>query len=316
MQKKISLRKAKFQTSRKRATVGKKEQRRLIQLVVCLMLFFIVFLGKGNLPENLLDYIQVNTDFKEVFSVLGEAISNGEPIGKSLGDLMINVFGAEEKVEATPNAARTYSTVVRSAINDLDTTPERDVILSRLGIFVIPENVGTVIENEEISADDTQALQPQFPEYTGPALPVGATMEYYELGLSDLVTPVLGEITSTYGYRNHPVDGEYSFHTGIDLAADTGTSVAAFAAGTVDFIGESEAYGLYIQLRHDNDVTTFYCHCSELFAQKGETVSSGQIIAAVGDTGNATGPHLHLELKKDGMLLNPAYYINTLTSAE
>ncbi len=85
----------------------------------------------------------------------------------------------------------------------------------------------------------------------------------------------------------------------------------AFADGTVDFIGESEAYGLYIQLDHGNGVKTFYCHCSALYAQKGEEISAGQTIAAVGDTGNATGPHLHLEIKRDGVLLNPVYYIET-----
>lgn len=312
MQKKASLRKTKFQTSRKRSTVGKKEQRRLIQLVLCLILFLIVFWGKGNLPEGMLRYIQINTDFKEAFSVLGEAISTGEPVGQAFGELMINVFGGEEEPVSSPNATRD-SAVVQSAINDLERIPERDVILSRLGITVLPDynENEIVIEDEDITTtEESLNPQPQSAEYTGPALPAGATMEYYELGLSDLITPVLGEITSAYGYRNHPVDGEYSFHSGVDVAANIGTSVAAFASGTVDFIGESEAYGLYIQLDHGNDVTTFYCHCSELYAQKGENVYAGQIIAAVGDTGNTTGPHLHLELKKDGMLLNPAYYIN------
>lgn len=313
MQKKVSLRKTKFQTSKKRSTVGKKEQRRLIQLVLCLILFLIVFWGKGNLPESMFRYIQVNTDFKEAFSVLGEAISAGEPMGQAFGELMMDVFGAEEETVSSPNTTRAYSAVVQSAISDLERLPERDVLLSRLGITALPDNNENeiVIEDEDITTtEEALILQPQFAEYTGPALPAGASMEYYELGFSELITPVLGEITSAYGYRNHPVDGEYSFHSGVDVAAAIGTPVAAFASGTVDFIGESEAYGLYIQLNHGNDVTTFYCHCSELYAQKGETVDAGQIIASVGETGNTTGPHLHLELKKDGILLNPAYYIN------
>ena len=136
-------------------------------------------------------------------------------------------------------------------------------------------------------------------------------MEYYDLGLTETVTPVQGELSSSYGYRNHPLDGSNSFHKGVDLAADQGTPVAAFAAGTVDFIGESDAYGLYIQLNHGNGITTFYCHCSELLAQKGERVEVGQTIAKVGNTGRTTGSHLHLELKRDGVLLNPVYYIET-----
>lgn len=313
MQKKVSLRKAKFQSSKKRTAVGKKEQRRLIQLVLCMVLFLIVFFGKGSMPESVFRYIQVNTDFKAAFSVLGEAISSGEPMGHAFGELMVNVFGAEEEPEPSPSTTRTHSAVVRSVANDLEKTPERDVILSRLGITALQDENDIEIEAEDTTNSEVlSSPQPQFTEYTGPALPTGATMDYYELGLSDFVTPVLGEITSMYGYRNHPVDGEYSFHSGVDLAADIGTPVAAFASGVVDFIGESEAYGLYIQLSHGNGVTTFYCHCSELYAPKGESVSAGQIIASVGDTGNATGPHLHLELKKDGVFLNPAYYIETI----
>jgi murein DD-endopeptidase MepM/ murein hydrolase activator NlpD len=136
-------------------------------------------------------------------------------------------------------------------------------------------------------------------------------MDYYDLGLSETVTPVLGTLTSSYGYRDHPVSGEYLFHAGVDLAAQTGTPVQAFAAGTVEYIGESDAYGLYIQVDHGNGVKTFYCHCSALYAQKGEQVALGQTIAAVGQTGNATGPHLHLEVKLDDVHLNPIYYVET-----
>ena len=138
-------------------------------------------------------------------------------------------------------------------------------------------------------------------------------MEYVSLGLTDTVTPVMGSVTSVYGYRDHPVSGEYLFHAGVDLAAETGTPILAFASGVVDYIGESDAYGLYVQLDHGNGVTSFYCHCSALYVQKGETVTKGQTIAAVGETGNATGPHLHLEMKRDGVRLNPIYYIDTVS---
>lgn len=312
MQKKVSVRKAKFRSSGKRTTVGKKEQRRLIQLVVCLGLFLVVFLGKGSMPEGMLRYVQVNTDFKDAFSVLGKAISDGEPVSQAFGALILNVFGAEEEPEPSPSANRTYSTTVQAVLQDLEKTPERDVILSRLGITVLQGTDYAEIETDDATPPEVSSSPlPLSKEYTGPALPKNATMEHCELGLSEVITPVLGEITSVYGYRDHPVDGEYTFHSGVDLAADTGTPVKAFASGVVDYIGESEAYGLYIQLDHGNGITTFYCHCSQLYARKGEQVNAGQIIAAVGATGNATGPHLHLELEKDGVLLNPIYYIET-----
>lgn len=310
MQKKVSARSTKFRIQGKRTTIGKKERRRLLQLALCLGLFLVVFFGKGSLPEGMLRYIQVNTDFKEAFSTLGRAISGGESVSDAFGALLTDVFGAEQEPERSQDAVRINSFAVQAAAREMGRIPDRDVILSRLGITVEQEDGGAEPEVDVPQPEPSPESQPQIAEYTGPALPANATMEYCELGLSDVVTPVSGEITSAYGYRDHPVNGEYSFHSGVDLAAETGTPVAAFASGTVDFIGESEVYGLYIQLDHGNGVTTFYCHCSELYARKGESVSAGQTIAAVGETGNATGAHLHLEIKKDGIFLNPVYYLN------
>ena len=91
---------------------------------------------------------------------------------------------------------------------------------------------------------------------------------------------------------------------------NSGTDVLAFADGTVDYIGESEIYGQYLQLRHTGGLTTFYAHCSELLVQQGQTVKAGERVALSGATGNSTGPHLHFEMKLNGVLLNPAYYIN------
>ena len=107
------------------------------------------------------------------------------------------------------------------------------------------------------------------------------------------------------------MDGGEKFHNGVALGGNTGTAVCAFAAGTVDYIGDSPIYGLYVQVRHAGGLTSFYAHNSKLCVQQGQTVAAGEKIAESGDTGNATGPHLHFELKLNGTLLNPAYYIET-----
>lgn len=294
--------------AKRRAALGAKEKRRLIQLALCVGLFLVVFLGKGIAPEGvlqagetLLQYIRSDTDFQSAFSILGEALSNREPVTQALGNLAQEVFGAGTR---EPEEERSGTAGENAARLGLARLPTRETMLRSLGVTLLPE--------EEGQAEPEPSPAPEVPAYTGPALPEGATMDYVDLGLAHTVTPVMGVLTSPYGWRDHPISGEYLFHAGADLAADSGTPVAAFADGTVDFIGESEAYGLYIQLDHGNGVKTFYCHCSALYAQKGETVCAGQTIAAVGETGNATGPHLHLELKRDGVLLNPIYYIETL----
>lgn len=309
----------------RKVVLGPWEKKRLTQLMLCVGLFLVVLLGKGVAPagmrqsgENLLKLIGADTDFAAAFSVLGQAISDGEGVIPTLGKLSVEVFDVQQPQEEPEEDAFWLDGRSGQAVLEalrMPVTPE--VMLSRLGVTV-PQEVP--IQQEQLFLEPKSdpepspepASAPSIPNYTGPALPAGASMEYYDLGLAQIVTPVLGEVSSAYGYRDHPVNGGYTFHNGVDLSADSGTPIAAFAAGKVDFIGESAAYGLYIQLDHGNGITTFYCHCSKLHAQKGETVSAGQTIAAVGATGNVTGSHLHLELERNGVLLNPLYYIETL----
>ena len=99
------------------------------------------------------------------------------------------------------------------------------------------------------------------------------------------------------------------FHYGTDFAANSGTTVCAFADGTVLAAGQSDGYGNYVKLGHAGGYATLYGHCSKLLVRAGETVTLGQPIALVGATGKATGPHLHFELMHDGYYYNPEFYL-------
>ncbi|MGN0571310.1 MAG: M23 family metallopeptidase [Candidatus Fimenecus sp.] len=116
-------------------------------------------------------------------------------------------------------------------------------------------------------------------------------------------------VTSNFGYRENPVTKEYGFHSGIDLAAPSGTPIYAAYAGTVAETGYTEARGNYIILTHGNGVRTVYCHCSTVFAETGANLKSGEVIAAVGSTGQATGPHLHFEIWLGTTRCNPAWVL-------
>jgi murein DD-endopeptidase MepM/ murein hydrolase activator NlpD len=83
-------------------------------------------------------------------------------------------------------------------------------------------------------------------------------------------------VSSGYGWREHPIEGGEKFHAGADLAAPYGEAVGAFADGVVDYIGESPAYGQYLQIRHAGGVTSFYAHCSKLCVQQGQQGSWGR----------------------------------------
>ena len=125
------------------------------------------------------------------------------------------------------------------------------------------------------------------------------------LGIS-LSKPVSGIISSRFGVRSSI---RSSAHTGLDIATSTGTPVKAAAAGTVTFAGWKGSYGNLMVITHSNGVQTYYGHCSKLYLSAGAKVSQGQTIAAVGSTGNSTGPHLHFEIRVNGIAYNPQNYL-------
>lgn len=121
----------------------------------------------------------------------------------------------------------------------------------------------------------------------------------------DYTLPVAGTITSDFGYRDHPVDGENKFHYGVDIAASEGTPIGAFADGTVVYTGVGEINGNYIKIRHADGYVSLYAHMSEICVEWGQTVKKGDLVGKVGQTGIVTGSHLHLQLYHDGLLFDP-----------
>lgn len=144
--------------------------------------------------------------------------------------------------------------------------------------------------------------------YSPATTPARVEMLQQVLGF-DYICPVAGTLSSTFGYREHPMANQERFHYGIDLSAEEGTPVFAFADGAVVAVAESTALGKYVEIAHANGCTTLYAHCSRITASSGQTVKMGDPIAEVGDTGDATGHHLHFELCRDGRYLNPVYYV-------
>ena len=308
--------KTRSRVSRKKQPMAQRELRRLSQLGVSLALFLVVFLGRGLFPsqlEALGERLRYSTDFTAAFADLGRAISDGDSVPAAVGEWCVSVFSPVE-VKAAFSATPPENWAERE-VQTLDIVTPEHWAETLTQSDAEPVFYTFPIEHRTILLDtSTEPVEetPQKEPYTGPALPENATMDYVDLGLSQTVTPVMGVISSGFGYREHPLSGEEKFHNGVDLAVETGTAIQAFADGVVDFIGKSDAYGNYIQLRHANGVTSFYAHCSELLLPKGTEVKAGDVIALSGDTGDVTGPHLHFELKVDGVRVDPADHIETL----
>ena len=110
-------------------------------------------------------------------------------------------------------------------------------------------------------------------------------------------------ISSRFGYRSR------GYHTGLDIATSSGTPIHAAASGTVIQAGWQGSYGYLVIIDHGNGVQTYYAHCSSIYVSVGDTVETGDVISAVGSTGNSTGPHLHLEVRVNGEIKNPQNYL-------
>lgn len=141
------------------------------------------------------------------------------------------------------------------------------------------------------------------------ALPDNVDMLQHVLNL-DYADPVsAGQITSLFGARSDPLDADARFHYGLDIAGEEGAVISAFADGTVTAVGSSTELGKYVTVAHDGGYSTLYAHCARVTASDGQQVKRGDPIAELGDTGRATGFHLHFELHQNNTYLNPIYYV-------
>ena len=150
----------------------------------------------------------------------------------------------------------------------------------------------------------------------------GATEEKIETNLSqmeidaneiknkyNITKPIVGTVTSRFGHRNPTTASVPKNHTGIDLAANTGTVIYASLDGIVKIASGEGDYGNHLRIEKD-DVAIYYAHCNKLYVKEGEYVKQNQPIAEVGATGNVTGPHLHFEIRKNERYVNPDLILN------
>jgi murein DD-endopeptidase MepM/ murein hydrolase activator NlpD len=116
-------------------------------------------------------------------------------------------------------------------------------------------------------------------------------------------------ISSSFGRRTDPMNGQAAIHHGIDLSGKKGSDIRATGDGNVTDLGYNNSYGWYIKIDHGNDYSTMYAHNSEIIARKGSQVKRGDVIAKLGNTGRSTGPHLHYEIKYKNRPINPAKFL-------
>jgi murein DD-endopeptidase MepM/ murein hydrolase activator NlpD len=123
------------------------------------------------------------------------------------------------------------------------------------------------------------------------------------------IAPVRGRLTSTFGWRVSPFNGHGRIHWGVDIAAPPGTPIFATANGTVIRVTQSDDYGKFVEIIHEKKMITRYAHTSAIYVKEGAIVKKGDVIAAVGNTGHSTGPHIHYEIDVNGKRYDPENFI-------
>lgn len=315
------------------------ERVRLLQLMVCLVLFLAIFLWKGVFPQklgqvrdDLLALITTDLDFREALSGLGESLAEGDTVLSDFGAFCVEVFGADRQEKPVKPVDFTFQVPAEDMRDgelrflsqgmDVSACTAHYAELDRYGFAAVPLTEKPPVEETVPLAEPVPSEEPpavlaagtviMASDYNGDELPNNYTMDQLSLGELDTVAPVIGRLTSEYGYRDHPISGRYLFHGGVDIGGKKGDPIVAFAAGTVEYIGENDSYGLYLQIDHGSGVKSFYAHCRKILVSKGQKVALGEKVAEIGSTGDSTGPHLHLELKYFKTHLNPAYYVDFL----
>lgn len=316
----------------RREVLSSGEKRHLAQLVVCGSIFVLLVAVKVLLPgrmaqvnASLSGMLEQNIDVQGVFSAVGRAVSGQADVDIALQDMYQAVFHPQEEAPAVEASAPAGGEAVVLQL-PAAITPLRNFRTGTGGSdgwLDLPaasaETTGKEADQasaadpaetmETASQDPAEASTLAYVLYSDQNLPDNVCLEQALLGF-DYCTPVMGTLTSDFGYREHPVEGEERFHYGVDIGAAAGTEIGCFADGTVTAVGESSSYGKYITVSHEGGFSTLYAHCSKILAASGDTVREGEAIAQVGETGIATGPHLHFELHQGSQYLNPIYYVS------
>lgn len=242
---------------------------------------------KGSVSE--LSNMSLNYDtgfFKGLLNIISKWIKNYSP------DEMHYLFEGRVKTgsdyDLLLRSARTYDAQTPLSLTNYEYYNfwENEFLNSGLGLL------GSLGTAANLNREELIKLVPNIDEYV---LPLKITNP---------------RITSPFGQRNNPTDSGREFHHGIDLAVPIGTEVASIAKGKVIVAQtvDNGSYGKYIKIQHDNGVVSLYAHLSEVLVTVGQEVEAGTLIGKTGNSGRSTGPHLHFEVRINGVAVNPYYF--------
>ena len=232
---------------------------------------------ENNIIETLEDNLTITYKYYEV------AIQNS----------VVEKVNTSEEAESLVEQIKEENQDKEIDLNIVEKYTQNEEEVDTAELEVAKENIQEKVEN---AMQEIQALEEQEKLEEAPSIN----------GIKLAVLPVEGQITSRYGISSRI---RVSTHTGLDIAATQGTDIKVVADGTVTFASYNGSYGNLVKIDHGNGVETWYAHTSKMYVSVGQQVKAGDVIAAVGSTGNSTGPHLHLEIRINGEHVDPQDYL-------
>lgn len=263
--------------SKEKANYGNRTIKRMIlQIVICFIIYAIYYLiqnGNYIFSENILnktkDVLSYNINFNQYY------------------EQFMKLFNKEENGEQNNNDTENISNDVNNIEEGIGGSTE-ELIIEGGSVPSTEAHAENVVENTVNTSNLSQ-------------------MEIDAIDIKNsisFISPLLGTITSRFGMRNPTTKTVPQNHTGIDIAANTGTTIISATDGIVSLVSSEGDYGKHIKIVN-GDVTILYAHCKTIYVKENQEVKQGEAIAEVGSTGNTTGPHLHFEIRKQDRFVNP-----------
>ena len=282
----------------------------LISSLACLMLFTMGiggYLLKGDGAGNTAHYAQALSTWEqdltkqatEITQVRQQASIQLEVLAKRVAELQAQLYQMEgvsqrlvQAAQLDPRELIVYNSPTYQPWGNGVDTPYH---VNPTDFIVSLDRLETqlITRSEQLAILERLLLQR---EVTESMLGLGRVVDY-------------GTISSPYGYRIHPISQKQAWHDGVDITAQPGTPINAIAAGIVRFSGRRAGFGNLVELDHGNGFTTRYAHNRNNLVIMGDIVNQGQMIAQMGSSGRSTGPHVHFEVLRNGISLDPLPYI-------
>lgn len=273
----------------------------ILQIAICLLIYFIFYMIKNSnyiFSEDVMtktrEFLSYDINFQELYTKAGDYYNN------NLKGLIVK--GKNETTNEISNGITNETTNIISneQTENANEVNEQTINEQVAGGIGGGEDSDVLSATTETSADEESQSQEPLSQME---IDANYIKENYSFTL-----PLKGTISSRYGART-PTEIVSANHAGIDIAVNEGTKFVAAMEGEVTFVSSEGGYGNHVYIQN-GDVITIYAHCQTIYVKQGDKISQGEQIGEVGSTGNATGPHLHFEVRRGNRVVNPEYIMD------